>query len=402
MEPAEPSKSWKEILRNIRSTMMMESVCGNCHTGVARQFVGVGGVAEWHVAAHCESIGTDLVAKLEAEWLAALREADIPPDSTIFRRVFCSDVVNQQPGLEPFARRYPGAFSIIGQPPATSAKMAIWSYHIVDPQIARQREGGGESFVLHRGSLTHAWNSGLCDPVGCDATTQSATVMEKLDHELAANGMTLKDHTIRTWWFLRDIDADYQALVDVRKAAFSACGLTEDTHYIASTGIAGAHQDPAVKLSLDAYAVSGLVPGQVEYLSAEEHLGPTHRYGVTFERATAVSYSDRKHVFISGTASIDPSGAIMHPGDVVRQLDRAIDNVAALLASTGASLHDLAMAIIYLRDPADGAIVARQLRTCFRDLPLVIVYAPVCRPGWLVEIEGIATVLNYEPKFPEF
>jgi len=375
---------------------------GNRHAGATNQFVGPQGVAEWQVVIHGESTAADLVSRLESEWLTTLRDEDIPTESTILRRVFCSDVVNQHPDLEAFASRYPGGFSIIGQPPATGAKVALWSYHIIDPKIPRQREGSGDNFVLRRGSLTHAWRSGLCDPSGHDAASQTQKTLEQFHQWLNANQMTLSSDVIRTWWFLRDIDADYQALVAVRKSAFSACGLTEDTHYIASTGIAGAHQQPSAKLSLDAYAISGLVPGQVEYLSAEKHLGPTHRYGVTFERATAVSYADRKHIFISGTASIDPAGEIVHPGDVVRQLDRAIDNVAALLEATGASLHDLTMAIVYLRDPADGAIVECHLRARFHDLPVVVLHAPVCRPGWLVEIEGIASVLTYEPDFPDF
>ena len=368
----------------------------------ANHFVGMSGVVEWHVMTGCDGSERNPVAELEARWLAALRKADVPPESTVVRRVFCSDIVNQHPRLRKFARAYPGAFSAIGQAPVAGAKLAMWSYHIIDPEHPMAGEGRGDRFILRRGSLRHGWLSNLCDPAGRDAGTQSHAVMQSLDQWLDENGMTLKDDVIRTWWFVRDIDADYQALVDVRKAAFSACGMTKDTHYIASTGIAGAHREPTAKLSLDTYAIGGLVPGQIEFLSAEEHLGPTHRYGVTFERATAVSYADRKHVFISGTASIDPSGAIVHPGDVVRQLDRAIDNVAALLASTGASLHDLSMIVVYLRDPADGAIVEHRLRNRFHDLPMVLVHAPVCRPGWLVEIEGIACVPACEPDFPDF
>ena len=357
---------------------------------------------EWHVVVHCDDSGADLARTLESLWLSALRAAGIPLRSAAVRRVFCSDIVNQRPALEKFAHAHPGSFSAIGQPPATGGKLAMWSYHIVDQEDSMDHHGRGASCVLQRGSLRHAWSSDLCDPAGATAAQQSLNVMNQLDQWLHEIGLTLTDDVIRTWWFVRDIDADYQPLVDVRKAAFESHGLTKDTHYIASTGIAGAHHEPHVRLSLDTYAIGGLVPGQVEHLSAPEHLGPTHRYGVTFERATAVSYADRKHVFISGTASIDPSGAIVHPGDVARQLDRALDNVAALLAAAGAGLSDLAMIIVYLRDPADGTLIDGILRQRFPDLPMVLVHAPVCRPGWLVEVEGIACVAANNSDFPDF
>lgn len=381
---------------------MTNSVDAIDGTASTKCFVGTGGVEEWHVVIHSDASTQNSTAELEARWLVTLRNAGVPPENTVMRRIFCSDIVNQHPCLEKFGSAYPGAFSVIGQAPATGARFVMWSHHIVDPRQQPDTEGSGASFFLRRGSLRHAWNSGLCNPQGADATTQSLNVMEQLNRWLANAGMTLEDDVVRTWWFVRDIDADYHALVDARKSVFSECGLTKDTHYIASTGIAGFHQEATAKLSLDTYAISGLALGQVEYLSAPEHLGPTYRYGVTFERATAVSYADRKHVFISGTASIDPSGEIVHPGDVARQLNRALDNVDALLASAGAGIADLSIMVVYLRDPADGTLIDGMLRQKFPDLPMVMVHAPVCRPGWLIEVEGVACISVDNPDFPDF
>jgi enamine deaminase RidA (YjgF/YER057c/UK114 family) len=214
--------------------------------------------------------------------------------------------------------------------------------------------------------------------------------------------MTLVDNVIRTWWFVRNIDANYQGLVDARRSHFSSHGLTEETHYIASTGIDGEHPITKVDISLDSYAISGLSQAQIEFLNAPEHLGPTHRYGVTFERATAVSYKDRRQVFISGTASIDPAGNIVYPGDVIRQLDRALENIGALLSTANASLSDLAMILVYLRDPADCLRIGDRIQQRLDHLPVIILLAPVCRPGWLVEVEGIAIISTYRPEFPDF
>lgn len=356
------------------------------------------GAGEWHVTVS----SADFVEMLETLWLDALDKAGIKPSTTVMRRVFCSDVVNQAPLLKPFSRAHPGAFSAIGQPPADGSRFALWSYHLVDPNKPLKSTGGADGFSLDRGSLRHLWLSGLHDTATEDPQAQTHAVLEHHNHLLAGHDMTLEDNVIRTWWYVRDIDSDYHGLVDARREVFHRQGLTEDTHYIASTGIAGGHHQARAKLSLDSYAIHGLQPGQIAYISAPEQLGPTHMYGVTFERATAVHYSDRTHIFLSGTASIDPHGDIVHPGDVLRQLDRTIENIEALLAAAHAGLRDLLMILVYLRDPADGMVIERKVRERFGALPIIVLHAPVCRPGWLVEIEGIACVSSGNHDFPDF
>jgi enamine deaminase RidA (YjgF/YER057c/UK114 family) len=214
--------------------------------------------------------------------------------------------------------------------------------------------------------------------------------------------MTLAAHVVRTWWFARHIDSDYQGLVDARREYFLTHGLNRETHYIASTGIAGAHTEMAAKLSLDSYAIAGLRSEQVTYLQSPDHLCPTHDYGVTFERATSIAYRDRKQVYLSGTASIDRDGRIVHEGDVLKQLDRTLENIEALLATAGANTGDLAVILVYLRDPADAVSVDAALRERFGQVPMVLLHAPVCRPGWLIEIEGLAIVPAHHPHLPPF
>jgi enamine deaminase RidA (YjgF/YER057c/UK114 family) len=143
-------------------------------------------------------------------------------------------------------------------------------------------------------------------------------------------------------------------------------------------------------------------PEQIEYLSALDHLSRTAVYGVTFERGTSVAYRDRKHVILSGTASIDSKGEIVHPGDVAQQLDRTLENMEALLERAGARLGDMCHFIVYVRDPADQAEAERRMRERVGDAPVVVVVAPVCRPGWLIEVEGMAIVEAAEEELPEF
>ena len=366
---------------------------------VAR-FRTASGVMECHVAVRLNAKGN--AADLESAYHMALERVGIDLSSAVFRRVFCSDVVNQLQILDFLSDGAPCAFSKIGQAPLPAAKFALWAYHLCSSEGGLDTRVEGQTLSCRRGSLTHHWTAGLIDTGGNGSHEQTARVIDDYDTWLQSQGMNMADNVVRTWWFVQNIDADYHGLVDARCDFFGNHGLTADTHYIASTGIAGSHPDVAARVSLDSYAISGLHSEQVEYLCAPENLCPTHDYGVTFERATAVSYADRRHVFISGTASIDHTGTILHPGDVISQLDRTLENIEALLSKAGANLGDLASILVYLRDPADGAVIEAALREKIGLVPYVLVDAPVCRPGWLIEIEGIAVIPAHLPALPEF
>jgi enamine deaminase RidA (YjgF/YER057c/UK114 family) len=115
-----------------------------------------------------------------------------------------------------------------------------------------------------------------------------------------------------------------------------------------------------------------------------------------------VHYGDRKHLFISGTASIDSKGEVVHVGDVRRQTERMICNIEALLAEGGATMNDVQMAIVYLRDMGDYEQVAQLLAERLPELPYTITLAPVCRPTWLIEMECVAAVAEVNEKFAKF
>ena len=202
--------------------------------------------------------------------------------------------------------------------------------------------------------------------------------------------------------YVRDVDAFYQEMVDARTALFARAGLTRDTHFIASTGIAGACAHRYDTVLMDAWSILGLQSGQMSYLNAFDALCPTHDYNVTFERGTRIAYGDRVHCLISGTASIDGAGQVVHRGDVTRQLDRALANMAALLADGGATLAALTHLVVYLRDTADTPWVTAALAERFPTLPVLVLRAAVCRPDWLVEVEGIAATPARRPGLAPF
>jgi len=141
---------------------------------------------------------------------------------------------------------------------------------------------------------------------------------------------------------------------------------------------------------MDAYAVNGLEPSQITYLQATTHLSPASMYGVTSERGVALQFENRRHIYISGTASIDAAGNIVEPGNIRGQTLRMWENVEVLLAQADATWQDVAQIIVYLRRQEDLPLVRALFTSQFPDIPTLIVMGKVCRPAWLIEMECMA------------
>jgi enamine deaminase RidA (YjgF/YER057c/UK114 family) len=348
----------------------------------------------------------------ELEWLEsayneALEDHGLESSSVVLSRFFCSDLPNQIDSLRKRAFSHPdsshkGSVSVVNQPPPAPAKVCMWVYCIKDPNLPNQCTNNGKDCVLKRDGLEHIWTTGYINLETKDPYRQTRGVFASYLKTLGNKEMTLEHNVIRTWFFVKDIDSHYWGLVQGRNDVFDEHGLTADTHYIASTGIEGSHIDVHAKVLMDAYAIKGVKKEQIEFLHALDHLSHTHKYGVSFERATSVAYRDRKHVFISGTASIDKEGKIVHVGDVIRQFDRALENIDALLNQAKAEMKDMQHFVVYVRDPSDAHIVHVLMKERVGEQPFVVVTAPVCRPGWLVEIEGIAIVPHEDDSLPDF
>ncbi|MCR5435125.1 MAG: hypothetical protein K6F20_12115, partial [Bacteroidaceae bacterium] len=262
-----------------------------------------------------------------------------------------------------------------------------------------QNENG--MVVSSHNGYRHLWKMGMHQHKG-DSAWQTESVLIEYEEALQNFGATLADNCIRTWFFVRDVDTQYAGMVKARKENFIEQGLTENTHYVSSTGIGGVPADPRALIQLGTYALIGFEPSQQRYLYAPTHLNPTYEYGVTFERGTVMEYGDRAHVFISGTASIDNKGNVVHVGDIVKQTCRMWENVETLLAEGNATYDDVMQIVVYLRDTADYEIVREMFEKRFPQTPCVIALAPVCRPTWLIEMECIAVPSRRNPQFRDF
>ena len=74
----------------------------------------------------------------------------------------------------------------------------------------------------------------------------------------------------------------------------------------------------------------------------------------------------------------------------------------ALLAHARAEPADVRVWIVYVRNSGDQEAARSAMRERLPDAPIEVVVAPVCRPGWLIEVEGMAIVPAQNPHLPAF
>jgi enamine deaminase RidA (YjgF/YER057c/UK114 family) len=353
------------------------------------------------------------LAELSVRYSAALDRLGLSDSTAVFCRIFLSDVLNQKaPLLEStFCDRLRAscALSIIEQKPVGSGPLSLLSYHIRDPKssLAKQlspftSDDWRNDLIVKGRNYSLLLAANHTDGDAFDAYAQTKTVFDSLNSLIEQNGMNLLDNAIRTWVYVRDLDNHYKDMVRARREYFAAHGLTEKTRYLASTGILGMTYSPERIVSVDSLSIGGLATGQIVRMEALSHLWPTILYGVTFERGLRVRFGDRSHLHISGTASINAEGAVLHVGDAEKQTRRAVENVRALLKEQSATLDDLAYVIAYVRNTHDRqqvrSVLDEELGT---KVPLAFTEAAVCRPTWLMELEGVAVIPD-KNEFPPF
>ncbi len=361
------------------------------------------GVGEWHAILHVEAreeVFQKQYARLCQAEEALLALPELHGARAVLRRYFLSDSTNQRPQTETTKPRNHETTSYIQQPPLDGSKVALWLYLQRGMDVEYMADGEGSSIVSHNG-YRHIWTMGMTETEG-GSYEQTHALLSRYEALLAQQQANVAQHCVRTWFFVRDVDTQYMGLVVARREYFDRIGLTSQTHYISSTGIGGNPSETKALVQLGAYAMTGFLPEQQRYLYAPTHLNRTSDYGVTFERGTLMLYGDRRHAYISGTASIDNRGQVVHVGDIHRQTLRMWENVEQLLAEGDMTMDDCAHIIVYLRDTADYAMVSKMFAERFPNIPTVITLAPVCRPAWLIEMECVAICPDSNPAYNAF
>ena len=359
------------------------------------------GVNEYHVMIRVTDRCLTYAEQVEAVQAAYARlvEGELKGSCAVFKRFFLSDAANQADYLLAMHAEDSGCpLSVIEQPPLDGSKIALWVYLQKGVQTKALSEG---IYEVKHGAYRHLWMAGASNQAS-NSEYQMRLLFNDYVMQLLENGCSLADNCIRTWLYVQNVDVNYASVVKARNEVFATQNLTDKTHFIASTGIAGRHANPNVLVQMDAYAVDGVKQEQIHYLYAPTHLNPTYEYGVSFERGTYVDYGDRRQVFISGTASINNKGEIVHLGDIRKQTLRMWENVETLLKEAECTFDHVGHLLVYLRDVADYTVVQEMFEERFPDIPKVFLLAPVCRPGWLIEMECMAVKGVYCPQYPVY
>ena len=364
------------------------------------QFQGKSETIEYHAYIHATNSLLSFQEQLQSLAKAAKDLLSLAPQGTkcFMARCHVSDAANQSDTIKNILSPILNStLSIIQQPPLDGTKIALWIYAVSNVE---KEYINGISKLYHNG-YKHYWTTEKGNSE--DSTyQQTVSLLDNSSNILKNGSMSICDNCKRTWLYVNDIDNHYADVVNGRNDIFDREKLTEQTHYIASTGIFGYTGKRGVNVMLDTYSIKGLKVEQTQYLYALSNLNRTSEYGVRFERGVAIKYGDRTHAFISGTASIDNMGNILYPNDIKKQTQRMWENVEALLAEVDMHLdEDVAMMTVYLRDMADYNIVKVLFEKRFPNRPKAIVLAPVCRPGWLIEMECIC-IKETKNKFRDF
>lgn len=224
---------------------------------------------------------------------------------------------------------------------------------------------------------------------GVNAYQQTHSMFEMAERLLHEAGLRFSD-VMRTWIYFPVMERDYDGFNRARREFFQSRAVDPVP---ASTGIGAGLATAEHDVSLCLYAVQG--SATTCRVMTTPTLNEAPEYGSDFSRGMCVKESNRLSLLVSGTASLDETGATVHVNDLDAQITRMLINVAGLLEGQGAGFEDIVSAITYVKRPEDAARVQARLSAggC-SNFPNMVVHGPVCRPELLCEIEALA-ILPY-------
>jgi enamine deaminase RidA (YjgF/YER057c/UK114 family) len=309
-------------------------------------------------------------------------QRDLPPILDVRNRVLAAlgqgdraaqPVCIQQPPLDQAATLELAAAAVVPHDRGTWSVRDVSSPGPATARVVRL----GDQTSLHTAQVYGA---------GATVFEQASTMFRAGDDLLRQCGMAFRD-VVRTWIFLRNIDRDYGAFNEARRAFYGSRGVER---LPASTGVQGGPPSGEHDCSLHLVAIRSAAGLDVRPMSTPT-LNEAWTYGADFSRGLRVADANAVTLHLSGTASIDETGRTVHVGDIAAQVDRMLHNIETLLARQGATVDDLVSGVTYLKRPADAPL----LRAMYHDrgfdrFPGALVEAPLCRPELLCEMEAVA------------
>lgn len=223
---------------------------------------------------------------------------------------------------------------------------------------------------------------------------QARLVFERIERALMQADMTF-ENVIRTWFYVDRILEWYGGFNAARSRFFEERRVF-GRMLPASTGVGGANHAGGALLA-DVLAVKrrqGGFPLTVREVQSPLQC-PAMKYRSSFSRAVEMDCGDHRRLFISGTASIDGTGATVRVGDVRGQMELTVDVVEAILGSRRMGWVDVTRAIVYVKDGNDAGLWRRYAaERGLEQMPAVVVENDICRDDLLFELEVDAIAIR--------
>ncbi|MBN2426434.1 MAG: hypothetical protein JXR46_13435 [Calditrichaceae bacterium] len=273
----------------------------------------------------------------------------------------------------------------------------IWIVKENDKACGRGWKYDGQYFILLQNIYGNQNSPGEFD----NRKYQTAEMFERAQRIINSYGGSFRN-VVRTWIYLNNILDWYDDFNTIRNEKFKEFRLlanspngklAEEIYLPSSTGIEGDNPVGAsAVMDLLAVVPNGGGAPKIFQTTGVKQKSP-YRYNSAFSRAMTLDFKDMKQVLISGTAAIDENGKSLHPGDARSQVKKTLEVVEYLVADTGASLHDICGATLFLKQAGDYPVYLEVLKERnLSKLPAVCMVADVCRDELLVELDAIISI----------
>lgn len=164
-----------------------------------------------------------------------------------------------------------------------------------------------------------------------------------------------------------------------------------------ATTVIGALDGPfIVEVLFTKYGVVHLEnPRQKQFIHYSRKWGPKPPISA---RATLHCLPNFEEIYISGTASL-LGEEVAHKGDPIKQTEETLENIKVLISGGNLSnynidssfnLSDLKSIRVYIKHKKDYAAIRRVVESHVESTDVLYLHDDICRPGFLVEIEGVA------------
>lgn len=374
----------------------------------AGEIIEVTGIDTRELYIRCDGDGSDEGAHRQAEQFyqrlpTMLATVGARMVDVVLERVFFRDLTADLHTVRKARSRAYGAAGVdqastplvsdLGQAPCSPQQAFQWQLYAVIPReqsaarvtVVTPQGTSPAARIVQVGGRRHFYATQIRRP-GNTFRSQCDSMFTSAAELLGEQGATFQ-HVVRTWCYLDGIDQTYAEFNRSRNEFFQRAQVIPPP---ASTGIGAKLSPPAGDCSMDLYALLDREGARVRPVHAAV-LNEAMEYGSAFSRGMQVELTDRTVLYISGTASVDETGATAHPDDVRKQIERMLRNVQQLLVTCHASFSDIVHAIGYLKSANDVAVFHDVLNQWgIGDLPMSIVQAEVCRGELRCEMEVIA------------